>query len=275
MPISKNTTFVWVAIASDLSKVAGVTIFENEVFVICRSSSEIKVFDCESLASLRNISIPSLKDPWDITFSENILFVGERTVKLIHRIPLNSQPMSSWSVNSLRLSLSTTKSNNILVTCGSKSKLVEYTTLGIIVRTILLPQSMTKPYHAIQVDNDRFLIGHIRLSHCTTGSLHRVCLIDNKGLLINSYGGSKGLGTVELINPYHLAADANGFCLIVEHGGTNRIVMLNRDLKFVKEFLPTSTGLKSPLRLCLDRNRKRLYVADYSNARIIAFNVCP
>ena len=53
--------------------------------------------------------------------------------------------------------------------------------------------------------------------------------------------------------------------------------MLNyvEHLHFVKEFLPASTRLKSPLRLCLDKNKNRLYVADYSNARIVAFNICP
>ena len=80
--------------------------------------------------------------------------------------------MGSWSVDGSNLSLSTMKSNNILVTSSSKSEIMEYTTSGTVVRTVPLPQSMINPYHAIQVDNDRFLV-----SHAST-SLHRVAVID-------------------------------------------------------------------------------------------------
>ena len=248
-----------------MSKVLGVTVSEKEIFVVCQSRSEVKVFDCDTYKFRRTIPVPGLKDPWDISFCENALFVGESASKLIHRIPLNStESMSSWSVIGSWLSLSTTKSNNILVTCQSRNKLMEFTTTGTLVREIPLQDGITQPVHAIQMDNDRFLV-------CHTGSLlHRVCLIDNKGRLIKSYGGPG-----HLYNPYHLVVDVNGFCLVVEHGSTSRVVMLNDELKFVKELIPTSIGLKNPTRLCLDKKRKRLYVADHSNARVCAFEVLP
>ena len=92
---------------SNLPNVAGVTVSEKEVFVICGFSSEIKVFNCETFTHLRNISTAEVRNPSDITFSENILFVGETTQKLIHRIPLNSiESTSSWAVDSWGISLS-------------------------------------------------------------------------------------------------------------------------------------------------------------------------
>ena len=89
---------------------------------------------------------------------------------------------------------------------------MEYTTTGQLVREIPLPQDITNPLHAIQMDNDRFLVSHV-------GSLHRVCLIDNEGQLIKSYGGAPGSGPGQLTKPYYLVADVNGFCLVAEYGG--------------------------------------------------------
>ena len=100
---------------TNVRNVVGVTVSEKEIFVIRRTSSIIEVFDCDTSKFLRNISTNCLKDPCDITYSRNALFVGERTTGLIHRIPLNStESMSSWSVDSEFLSLSTMKSSNIL-----------------------------------------------------------------------------------------------------------------------------------------------------------------
>ena len=102
-----------------------------------------------------------------------------------------------------------------------------------------------------------------------------VCLIDNKGLLIKRYKGACGSGPEHTTDLYHLAADGNGFCLVVEHGIVNRVVMLNNKLELVKELIPTSMRLEYPLSLCLDKRRKRLYVADHSNGCVFAFNMLP
>ena len=175
--------------------------------------------------------------------------------------------MNSWAVGtSLQLSLSTMKSGNILVTCYSPAKLLEYTTTGQLVREIPLQQVITNPYHAIQMDNDRFLVCHI-------SSLCRVCLIGNKGQLIKSYGGAQGSGPGQLYYPYHLVADVNGCCLVADYGA-HRIVLLNDELQFVKELIPQSSGTKHPFRLCLDRNRKKLFVAEQHNTgRVVVFDI--
>ena len=232
--------------------------------------TEVQVFDYDTFNHLRNISVPALKAAWDITFSGNILFVADSSPCQIHIVPLNSsEPMNSWSVGGGQLQLSILKSGNILVTCYLLNKLIEYTTTGQLVREILLQQDITNPTHAIQMDKDRFFVSHFG------NNLHRVCLIDNKGQLIKSYGGAPGSGPGQLTNPYHLVADVNGFGLVADYGG-NRIILLNDELQFVKELIPPSSGLKNPIRLCLDRNRKKLFVAEYSfNGRIVVFDILP
>ena len=197
----------------------------------------------------------------------NILFVAEQTSGMIHRVPLNSSdPMNSWSVGtSSQITLSTSKSGSILVACYSPAKLMEYTTTGQLVREIPLQQDITYPLHAIQMDNDRFLVSHI-------GSLHRVCLIDNKGRLIKNYGGAPGSGPGQLNSPRHLVADVNGCCLVADQGD-QRIVLLNDELQFVKDLIPQSSGMTYPFRLCLDRSRKKLFVAEYNTRRVVVFDI--
>ena len=185
----------------------------------------------------------------------------------VHRVPLNSSdPMNSWSVGiSSQMSLSTLKSGNILVTCYSPAKLMEYTTTGQLVREIPLQQDITYPLHAIQMNNDRFLVSHV-------GNLHRVCLIDNKGQLIKSYGGAQGSGPGQLANPYYLVADVNGCCLVADYSG-HRVVLLNEELQFVKELIPQSSGMSYPFRLCLDRSRKKLLVSEWTSSRVVVFDI--
>ena len=189
---------------------------------------------------------------------------------MIHRIDLkSSKPMNNWHVVTCQSTLSTLKSGNLLVTCPTKHKLIEFTPTGQLVREIFLRPGITYPTHAIPMDNDRFLVCHFSFNN----NLHRVCLIDNKGQLIKSYGGAQGSGPGQLYNPCHLVYDANGFCLVVESGGAKRVVMLNEELEFVEELIPTSMGLKDPKRLCLDKKTKRLYVADYNSPQIAIFGL--
>ena len=92
--------------------------------------------------------------------------------------------------------MSTMKSGNILATCYDSNKLVEYTTTCQLVREIPLQHGITNPTHAVQLDYDRFLV-------CHEGSLHRVCLIDNKGQQIKSYGEACGSEPGQLTRPLY------------------------------------------------------------------------
>ena len=160
---------------------------------------EIHVFDCDTLEPLRVIPVPALKNLWDITFSENILFVATYAPGVIHRIPLQSSQSvngNSWSVGVTQSTLSSVyvEMGNILVSCYRLNKLMEYKTTCQLVREIPLQQDITNPTHAVQLDNDRFLVCHV-------GNLHRVCLVDNKGQLIKSYGRAPRSGPEQFIDP--------------------------------------------------------------------------
>ena len=72
--------------------------------------------------------------------------------------------------------------------------------------------------------------------------------------------------------PYHLVVDGNGFSLVVENGGSKRVVMLDNELRFMKELIPESIGLSDPMRIGLDCKRGRLLVANFLGDTVIVFD---
>ena len=118
--------------------------------------------------------------------------------------------------------------------------------------------------HAIQLDDDRFLICHTTYTH------HRVCIIDSNGRMMKGYGGGRGSGIGQMNYPCYLAIDRNGFILVADQNN-NRIMQLNASLEFVREFIPGSVGLNQPWRMHLHEDRRRLYIAGCYERSIAIF----
>ena len=127
------------------------------------------------------------------------------------------------------LSPSTSWGNVIVVSYGAK-KIYEYTSVGALIREIGLSDNFIHPCRAMQVENDRFLLCQ------ADGTLHRVCLIDNQGNLIKSFGSTPGSGNANLTSPYRLVVDRNGFILVADHSNS-RVVLLNKQLEYVKDII--------------------------------------
>ena len=80
------------------------------------------------------------------------------------------------------------------------------------------------------MDRDQFLV-------CQAGGndLHRVCLIDNRGNLIKSFGSIEESGNANLSDPYRLVVDRNGFILVADYSN-NRVVLLNKPIGIRKRY---------------------------------------
>jgi hypothetical protein len=124
---------------------------------------------------------------------------------------------SNWKVDSEWLKLSITKNGNLLVACWDLKKLIEYTSTGIMVREIVLQADSSDPHHAIQLDNDQFVVS------LSSTKLHRVCIVDNKGQIIKSYGRDPGSQEGQMNGPCNLAVDPSG-CILVADVYNNRII---------------------------------------------------
>ena len=138
----------------------------------------------------------------------------------------------------------------------------EYTSSGELRREIALKGGVVNPYRAVHMDGDQFLV-------CQAGwnNLQRVCLIDNGGNLIKSFGSTKGSGNANLSGPYRLVVDRNGFILVADYSN-NRVVLLNKQLEYVKDIIPTSMKLNKIFTLFLDEDDGRLYVSDTCNKKL-------
>ena len=212
--------------------VRGVVVVGKELFVAVSGSvflsSKIKVYNTDTYSLQTSITLPGLSLPWDMVADDTSLFVSEEHNNNIHRIKLpEKRTMTGWKTAGYSNGLCITKQGSVVVTSSSWIKLFEYSTDGIKIREIVLQSDIGIPYRAIQLDNDQFLI--------TYESMHRVCLIDNKGKLIKSFGGTAGTKGGPLKNPYQLVIDQNGFILVAD-SGNNRVVLLDSNLEFVKDF---------------------------------------
>ena len=227
------------------------------------------MYDIDTLAHQRKITVEGLVHGWDIVAHANVLYVSEYKDKLIHRIQLSDETTSHWSVNSKYLKMSINRKGNVVVSSFELNTIVEYTPYGICVREIQLDgikKTIRYLEHAIQLDDDRFVICHSTKTHS------RVCIIDSNGRMVNNYGGKSG-SEIGLISwPCHLAIDRNGLILVADYHN-NRIIQLNASLEYIGEFIPGSVGLKKPRRMHLHENTRRLYIADKSERNITIFDL--
>ena len=247
-------------------EVRGVAVVGKELFVAVGGSSEIKVHNTDTYSPQTSIKVPGLSLPWDMVADDTYLFVSEVFQNNIHRIKLpGKRPISGWEAAGNRNGLSITKQGSVLVTCHSLNKLLEYSTDGIMRREIVLQSDIGNPYRVIQLDNDQFLIDH-------HGSMHRVCLIDNRGQLIKSFGETTGTKGGTLSSPRQLVVDRYGFILVADQGN-NRVVLLDSNLEFVKDLILASAGINKIFALHLVEQNGKLYVSDNINYKLAVFQL--
>ena len=239
----------------------GFATLNDELFIIRPRSPVIKVYNVKTFFVFqRTISVEGMKHPFDIVAGENVLYVSEAEDKLIHKIQLPDENKSSWSVDGTWLTLSISKNGNVIASSWKPAKIFEYTSDGTFVREILVNQidaNLISLQHAIQLEGEKFLVCHSEETH------HRVCVIDNTGRVINSYGGSSGSVMGQLNGSVHLAIGPRGSILVADHKN-NRIVQLNKSLEYMNEF----TGFKPPFRLRLNEELGRLYVIELNDKSI-------
>ena len=250
-----------------LEFVKGISILNNELYIVRRQSTNIDVYDTDKLNYKRKIPVNDLIKAYDMVAHGDVIYVSETDDKLIHRIHLPDGSCSKWSVNSKWLTMSTTKKGTILVSCYDLCTIVEYSSLGKVVREIKTNDELiTCLRHAIQLDDDWFMICH------TSTKTHRVCLIDSRGKPIKSYGGKPGSGIGQLDFPCYLVMDGTGSILVADRNN-DRILQTNASLGFVERFVPESFGLQKPREMFVDRSTKRLYLSRSVDPTITMFHL--
>jgi hypothetical protein len=203
------------------------------------------------------------------------LYIADWETSAIYRIRKNGG-VTEWPINDKPRNISVTSKSNVLVTCvvlaegrsplwchnarramSKASKLKEFTTNGMLLRTIDLEPDVVNPWHAIEMNTGQFVGSHGESSD----QIRRVCLVDENGRTLKTYGGRKVSGVDELYLPCHLDVYKNGYILVVDHHGEN-VLMLDAQLAYKGDVMTSNEGLLYIWSLHWQAERNRLYIAD-------------
>ena len=256
--------------------VYAVTSLDDEVFVVRRQSGRVEVYDVLTFKLQRHITVPqmgqrpsgmtacAIKECLYLSDCDNTsvhrmcrsecLYLSDCDNTSIHRMEKSGRNAVKWSVAGGPRGLSVNIAHNLVVACCEANKLQEYKTHGSLVREICLQAGVTSPWHAIQLSTGDYVV-----SQWTSSGVVSVVAAD--GQVVRSNGKKCIWGDGLMKNPAGLAMtkkddipDAD------EHN--------NRSTGRVQELaLSVDGGIGSPLGLCLDESRGRLYVGEFERKR--------
>ena len=91
-------------------------------------------------------------------------------------------------------------------------------------------------------------------------AFNRVCVMSADGRdIVHSHGGQRGSDIGQYNHPRHLAVDNNEFVFVADVYN-RRVMLLSRTLQDVRKVLSRDHLKWWPRRLCLDTERRLLYV---------------
>jgi hypothetical protein len=173
----------------------------------------------------------------------------------------------NWSVDESPEGLSVNSELNVVVAIDGNQFHV-FTRRGEFVRNVSLQSDIKHVWQSIQLDDDRYVVVH---GLPLIAGLHRVCIVNGNGTIIQSYGGNQGSGTGLLYGPYRMLIF--GGSLIVSDCNNDRVLLFNvSPLTYVRELISTRDTRFSPYRLAISDDGTRLFVSYYER-ELRTFNV--
>jgi len=247
--------------------VHGVTSVGDDVFVLRFNSQQVEVYDAVTFTLQSRLSVPGLGYSYGLAAcaSNRCLYASDCDHARVHRVELSgSNAVTKWSVGRIPVGLTVNSAKNVLVVIGDELKLQEFTTHGHPVQTIQLQSGIECLRQVVQLSNGQFVVSH-------TGTQHRVCLLNVKGAVVRSYGGTRGSDLTKMNEPMGLAVDEHENILVADVSN-NRLLVLDRSLTSAREMSVTvDGGLKRPFSLWYDKSRGRLYIGEWfgSGQRVV------
>ena len=246
----------------DNKAISGLTILDEELFILSERSSEVEVYDSTKLTFSRRWNMRELINPWDIGSCDRnkclYIFDCKGSSAEILRVDPNGNLIKKWSTGKDYGRLSVTGDSNIILT-GVKT-LKEYSPDGQLVRELNLSSdaSILAPSRAIKLANGQFMVSH----GSGDAELHRVCVVDAAGKLQKSFGEKRGSAITQMDCPVYFVVDGNGFVMVADRRNS-RVLLLDSDLTFKREILSKEKhGFRDVNRILLDEPSGRLFVSD-------------
>lgn len=140
---------------------------------------------------------------------------------------------------------------------------------GTLIREMSLRHEMSNPLHAIQLENEWFLVCCGKWGEC-----YQVFVVGVDGKRVNCFHDPRTKEVRDLQGSSGAAIAKGGEVLVCEwNHTTSRILRLNRSLSGAKDLLIAAEGgLNQPWAICLDKLRDRLYVGEQRGGRVLVFD---
>ena len=193
--------------------------------------------------------------------SNKCIYASDYFNDSIHRVELSgSNAVIKWSVGRGPAGLTVSSDKNVMVVIQREHKLQQFTTHGTLLQTIQLQSDIEWLQGVIQLFSGQFVISLRGLTH------HRVCLLDDKGAVVQSYGSTQGSERTKLYCPKGIAVDKHGNILVAD----NRLLVLDPSLTSVHEMsVSVDRRRKEPYSLWYDKSRGRLLISESYGKRVI------
>ena len=256
----------------------GVTTLRGEIYVLRPKGGrdQVEVYDVITYLLQRYLTVPDIRGFIDMTSCEHFLclYISDPILECVHRLDVQSNA-TKWPVSDKPRGLSVNARHNLIVTCRKVRKIKEFSPRGHLLRDITLPHEVTNPWHTIQLTSGQFVVCYGNIDDPVQG----VCTVSADGRqIVHSHGGPKGSDTGHYNGPIHLAVD-NDFLFVADFNN-RRVTLLSPTLNYVRQVVSRDQVKWMPWTLCLDIQRRRLYVTDielkdgkYTAGRVVVFRV--
>ena len=262
-------------------QVRGVTLLAGDIYLLrAKVRDQVEVYDVTTYRLQRRRTVPNARNFTDMTSCEHnrCVYYGNFNVKCVHRLDVHGA-VTQWAVKNTPCRLSVNAAHNVLVACRWVSKIKEFSSHGDLLRELALPGDVIWPLHAIQTRSDQFIV-------CRGGlddTVNRVYMISADGRhIVHPHGGQRGSDNDRYNGPVHLAVDDNKSVFVADYYN-RRVKLLSPTLEYVGQVVsPDQLKCGLPARLCLDTQRRHLYVAEidwneeqgkYASGRVAVFSV--
>lgn len=259
--------------------ICGITMYQDEIFIIRSASTTIDTISSTSFTQGNPILIPGNKEfqilrkrkqaqnycgLQDITSckTKGFIYVSSWQDCLILRIDIRTRSVSgSWEVkNGDPTTLSVTQNGNLLVSCASEGKVLEYTFDGNLVHDISFNCDGKGPLHTVHFKSERFVVCHGR----------REAVRENEGVtIIDKYGNViPEMQPLALPQPRHLAVDSNSNVLIAARG-CNKVTLWEPVQGSQRVLITLDQEMYDPIRIHLNESTGQLLVLFRNNTLIM------
>ena len=252
------------------SQVDGVTWFSDKIYVVCRGSNRVHVFqDQEPYTEMKEeeIKIKEMIQPMDITASKvsRSVFISDRDKKCLFKVCMPGGGISRHGMDGNPGRLSTTSADELIVVLqldGQHYSLDIFDCLNVNrTQSIPLSTKIHQVLHAVQSSN-----GNIILSHSTKNSpdVYQISEMSIDGRNFIRTFDPRSVQSISIRNwkPGHLAFHDDDYLFVVdwERSGVYLLSPRLTDLEIMLKHY--QYRLNGPHRLCYVREKQQLIVGQ-------------